>query len=257
MPAYTVLLEKWSPLPHKDLGVKISAITGIHIQTIYSRLRLQQGIIAENLDLDRAETLAKYLTDSGYPSIVVEDSEVFNPGKVIQCRNADIVEGGIRIEDPYGNLTPLDIEKLIFLHVGWVEEFEKPDDNRRQHFGYLMTDEYGASWDGWSIQKRQSTGSIGWVLHIFSDEFGNNYLRICYNKFNYDYQAIEDESREKRFRRLLYDLKNLVPGDKLDESFMIALMCGGEIPDNLKFKDIDTVMKRIIWLRTMSLTSLR
>jgi hypothetical protein len=252
MATYSVLLEKWSMLPHLQLGEGISAILGIHLQTVYTRLRIQQGIVEEKLDLERAETLAKFLADSGYPSIVLDDSEVFDPGKVIQCRNADVIDGEIRIEDPYENLTRLDIGRLTFLHVGWVEELEKASDNRKQYFGKIIGT-YEGYVESSSVPVKEPRASIGWVLHIFSGEFGNDCLRICYNRFNYDYQELKDEPREKKFRRLLYDLKSLIPGDKLDESFMAALMCGGEIPENLKYKDIDALMKRIIWQRTLAL----
>ena len=251
MPGYTVLLEKWSPLPHKELGKDISAITAIHLQTIYTRLRLQQGIIAENLELDLAETLAKFLTDSGYPSIVINNSDVFTPGRVILCRNADIVDGEIRIEDPYGNMSTLDIDRISFVHVGWVDEKDKPSDSRKHYFGNMVPSRYGPV-EGFPMNVRQNTSSIGWVLHLFSDEFGVDYLRISYNRFNYDYQQSGEESREKRFRRLLYDLKNLIPIEKLDESFIAALMCGGEIPDHLEFENMDALMKRIVWLQTLN-----
>lgn len=250
MVPYSVLLEKCSPLPHRKLGEEFAAVLGVHKQTAFSILRRQQGIVVENVDEERAITLAQYLTDSGFPSKVVDNLEVFIPGKVILCRNADIINDEIKIEDPYGNLSSLDIDRISFVHVGWVEEREKPGDNTKQYFGEL-TSAKGGSVEGFPWHVKQTTGSIGWTLHIFSDEFGSDYLRILYRRFNYDYQGREYEPPEKKFRRLLYDLKNVIPGQKLDEGVLEILMSKAGIPDKIKFVDIETLMKRIRWMVTL------
>jgi len=250
MDNYTVLLNKWAELPHMDLGEEIANITGIHKQTVYTRLRHQDGIIFENLESAKAVKVAEFLSTKGFKALAVPDSDLFPERKYNLVRNADVLTDGLEIEDPYGNKTMIDTEKIVYIHAGWVEENLKDADNRMGLFGTLTGSKHG-SVEGPAWKKISTTNHIGWVLHIFCDGENEGAYRIIGSKFYYDYQGEGDVPQIERFAILLKDLTGITRERAIDPEVMSAIKSHPEVLPEMRYATVDDLEGRLRWQMTL------
>jgi len=249
MTTYSVLLEKYRPIPYTEWGTEIASFTGEHFLDVTTKLRRQQGIVWEGLDDRRAELLGSYLINKGYPAGLVEDDEVAKFGTVRLVRNADPVASGIELQDAWENKTLIESSNIILAQVGWVEEEIQTGTTRRTASDYNsnLVHTYPMIYDRIPVMS-----SIGWLLQIFHDDGAINVERIFGEHFNYDYQSLADAARHQRFVILLNDLSKIFRYDSLDEGFKLSMGSFTRSPEAV-YKSLDDMMDRARWAVTLKL----
>jgi len=237
-----------------ELGEHISSIIGVHKQTVFSILRHQDGIIFENLDREKAFDVAVYLTSKGFKAVVVPDNDVFPSPKFRLVRNVDVIDDGLEIENPYGDRETIPGEKILYMQTGWVEENLRAADERRGLFGDLYSVGRvvveGPPWKRLTLSH-----NLGWVLHTAYDNDKNEVLQIIESKFYFDYQGDNFSSSRERFIKLLKDIDEFVPDERVDPSVKLAQEIDREVPDELKYNTLEDLEKRLRWSMTLSTRS--
>ncbi len=250
MSKFTVVLESWNELPHLKLGEDLSRITGVHKQTIYTRIRQQDGIVYEGLEKGTADEVAKYLGSKGFPATSIPDTSIYPECRHKLVRNADVMETGLELEDPYGKKELLESGKIIFVHTGWVEENLEAAEGNAGYFGSITgTSRVSVEGPGWKPVKGET--NTGWVLHIFSENERNEVYRIIGEKFYYDYQGKDFIPDDQSFRILLQDLVRLLPEEVLDSQIAQAIEGYPKVPSELNYPTIKDLEDRVRWRMTL------
>jgi len=249
MTTYSVLLEKYRPLPFTEWGTEIASFMGEHFLDVTTKIRRQQGIVWEGLDDRRAELLGSYLINKGYPAGLVEDDEVAKFGTFRLVRNADPVASGIELQDAWENKTLIESGNIILAQVGWVEEEVQIGSTRKNLPGYNIQ---GVRDSSISYSREIIMASIGWALQIFHDDGVIKVERILGDHFNYDYQSIADAVKHQRFVILLNDLAKVFRYDSLDEGFKLSMGSFTKSPE-AAYRSLDDMMDRARWAVTLKL----
>ena len=251
MTTYSVLLEKYRPIPYTEWGTEIASFMGEHFLDVTTKLRRQQGIVWEGLDDRRAELLGSYLINKGFPAGLVEDDEVAKFGTVRLVRNADPVARGIELQDAWENKTLIESANIILAQVGWVEE-EIEIGSKPKRVGGGSLDPSGQIPDFVDFSRESIKAPLGWLLHIYHGQEPIGVVRIFGEHFNYDYQSFPDAARNQRFVILLNDLAKVFRYDSLDEGFKLSMGSFTKSPE-ASYKSLDDMMDRARWAVTLKL----
>jgi len=234
-----------------ELGEHISSIIGVHKQTVFSILRHQDGIVFENLDREKAFDVAEYLTSKGFKAVAVPDSDVLPAPKFRLVRNVDVINDGLEIENPYGDREMISGERIHYMQTGWVEENLRAADERQGLFGDLFGVGRGVV-EGPPWKRLTQSHKLGWVLHAAYDNDKDEVLQIIESKFYFDYQGDDFAPSHERFIRLLKDIDDFVPDDRVDPSVKLAQETDREVPDELKYNTLEDLEKRLRWSITLN-----
>lgn len=250
MSNYSVVLKEWKKIPHLKIGNEIASMISIHKQDIFTSLRRQNGIVFQGLMQSEAEKIAKFLTDEGFPSASIPDDDLNLRFDFQLIRNADVINEGLEIENPYGKKSLVSSDTIKYIHAGYVDESLKDSDGRMGLFGTLSGSGQGAV-EGPPIKPISTAGQLGWVLHLFIDDELSTVYRIIESKFYYDYQGKEFVSPVLKFATLVEDIDRLWDNAALDKNIKPAMESLPEIPPDIRYDTLEDLEDRIRWSMTV------
>ena len=226
---------------------------GLHPLDASRALRTQQGIVWENLSREKAAALASLLIETGFPSGLVPQHDVVKLAAKELCRNADVVEGGLEIEDGHGHKRLLHRDWFELAHVGWVKEQERSYRERTRAKIRIKTGARGDRRRQTVRVEESSAEEAGWVLNLFGHGDPSEWIQIHAPYFNYDYLPETPPSWREGFRLFMNDLYAVIPGPKTDAGFRLALSLGAcdTVPDAAKFPSVDDLDERGRWALTI------
>jgi hypothetical protein len=252
MAAYAVMLESFAKLPYREWGRDVAEILGVHPVDANTRLRRQQGMVWDGLDQGQATALAAFLIEHGHPAGLVAEEDIAVPGRLRNCRNADVVQGAFELEDPYGHKTILAPEVVELAQAGWIEE--EIDSFRgipRSIFPPIASGPEGMRVQGAEWSDPQRMEPLGWVLHLYCGGDEEECVRIVGQRFNYDYQGLLEGGWQERFGRLLADLGRVLPDDCLDAGYRLGMGLASKPPEEARYDSLDSMVDRAIWTLTL------
>jgi len=256
MNTFSVLLQAYVKLPHLALGERIAGLLSVHLQDATVRLRHQQGIIWENLPFDKANALASFLIEKGYPSGLVPQNELVQPGNMMLSRKAEIMDSVFVFVDINDNRLSLSDGNVALAQVGWIlEEVEVGSACRDKP---VATSTLRLKGEGkyryYGIDRHApETEPFGWVLNMFSKGSHPDCVRIQGRSFNYSYQGLHEGGWKDRFGRLLSDLSNILSPGKMDEGFILAMATPLKPAQLAEYETPKAMIERARWSLTLKL----